>query len=110
MQELIGRITFEADPAADEGGFREMTSLIDVELVDGRTLRTTAEFAKGSPSNPMRDEELIDKFLGCLDWAGIDEATGRAVADRVMGLEHERSLTEVIRSLRQPARVEARAR
>ena len=110
VQELIRRITFEADPAADEGGFREMTSLIDVELVDGRTLRTTAEFAKGSPSNPMRDEELIDKFLGCLDWAGIDEATGRAVAERVMGLEHERSITDVIRSLRQPARVEARAR
>ncbi len=109
VQELIGRITFEADPAADEGGFREMTSLIDVELVDGRTLRTTAEFAKGSPSNPMRDEELIDKFLGCLAWAGIDEQTGRAVAVRVMGLEREGSIADVIRSLRQPARVEAGA-
>jgi len=87
-----------------------MTSLIDVELVDGRTLRTTAEFAKGSPSNPMRDEELIDKFLGCLDWAGIDETTGRAVADRVMGLEHEQSIADVIRSLRQRAGVEAQTR
>ncbi|HEU4572236.1 MAG TPA: MmgE/PrpD family protein, partial [Candidatus Limnocylindrales bacterium] len=86
VQELIGRVTFEADPSADEGGFREMTSLIDVELADGRVLHTRAEFGKGSPANPMRDDELIDKFLACLDWGGVDERAGREVAERVLAL------------------------
>ncbi|HEU4671730.1 MAG TPA: MmgE/PrpD family protein [Candidatus Limnocylindrales bacterium] len=99
VKELIERVAFEADPAADEGGFREMTSLIDVELVDGRVLSTRAEFGKGSPANPMKDAELVDKFLGCLDWGGVDEAAGREVAERVLALEDQPSLDDVIAPL-----------
>jgi 2-methylcitrate dehydratase PrpD len=99
VQELIGRVTFEADPSADEGGFREMTSLIDVELTDGRTLHARAEFGKGSPANPMTDAELVDKFLACLDWAGIPAETGRDVAERVLALEDERSARDLVAPL-----------
>ena len=99
VQAMITRITFEADPAADEGGFREMTSLIDVELNDGRLIRARAEFAKGSPANPMRDDELEDKFLQCLAWAGIHEGVGRDVAERVMALEDQPSVRSVLEPL-----------
>jgi 2-methylcitrate dehydratase PrpD len=97
---MIGRVEFVADPAADEGGFREMTSIIDVELVDGRTFHTRAEFGKGSPANPMTDAELIDKFHGCLDWAGMPSAVGQEVAGRVLALEDETSLRAVLAPLR----------
>jgi 2-methylcitrate dehydratase PrpD len=100
IQELISRVTFEADPAADEGGFREMTSLIEVTLRDGRILRTRAKFGKGSPANPMRDDELIDKFLGCLEWGGVGGPIGREVAERVLALEGEASIGDVIAPLR----------
>jgi 2-methylcitrate dehydratase PrpD len=100
VRALIERVTFEADPTADEGGYREMTSLIEIELHDGRILRTRAEFAKGSPANPMKDGELVDKFMGCLDWAGIPEAAGRDVAERVLSLETQPSLREVLLPLR----------
>jgi 2-methylcitrate dehydratase PrpD len=100
VQEMIGRVEFVADPAADEGGFREMTSIIDVELVDGRTFHTRAEFGKGSPANPMTDAELIDKFHGCLDWAGMPSAVGQEVAGRVLALEDETSLRAVLAPLR----------
>jgi 2-methylcitrate dehydratase PrpD len=100
VQAMIQRVTFEADPSADEGGYREMTSLIDVELTDGRVLETRAEFGKGSPANPMTDDELVAKFLDCLDWAGIPASTGREVADRVLHLEDESSIGDVIAPLR----------
>ena len=100
VHQVIDKITFEADPAADEGGFRAMTSLIDVELVDGRMLTTRAAFARGSPSNPMSDEELIGKFLACLAWRGIPEAVGRTVADRVLNLENEPTMDDIVRPLR----------
>jgi 2-methylcitrate dehydratase PrpD len=100
VQAMIERVEFVADPAADEGGFREMTSIIDVELVDGRTFHTRAEFGKGSPANPMTDDELIDKFHGCLDWAGMPSSVGQEVAARVLGLEGEASLHGVIAPLR----------
>jgi 2-methylcitrate dehydratase PrpD len=99
VQALIERVTFEADPAADEGGFREMTSLIEVELTDGQVLRARAEFAKGSPSNPMSDEELTAKFLACLDWAGIAAGAGREVAERVLALEKEPAVRDLIAPL-----------
>ena len=100
VQAMIERVEFVADPAADEGGFREMTSIIDIELVDGRTFHTRAEFGKGSPANPMTDAELIDKFHGCLDWAGMPSAVGQEVAARVLALEDETSLRGVLGPLR----------
>lgn len=100
VQQMIERVQFVADPAADAGGFREMTSLITVELTDGRVLSARAEFGKGSPSNPMSDEELTAKFLGCLDWAGINDRIGRDVADRVFALESQASIRDVLAPLR----------
>jgi 2-methylcitrate dehydratase PrpD len=99
VQDVMTRVTFEADPAADEGGFREMTSLIELELRDGQLLRTRAEFGKGSPANPMRDDELVAKFLGCLEWGGIEADTGREVAERILSIEKERSIRDVIAPL-----------
>jgi 2-methylcitrate dehydratase PrpD len=101
VREMIERITFEADPTADEGGFREMTSLIEVDLTDGRILKARAEFAKGSAANPMRDDELIDKFLACLDWANIPVELGRHVAERVLTLEAQPSIGAILEPLRQ---------
>jgi 2-methylcitrate dehydratase PrpD len=107
VQAMIQRVTFEADPSADEGGYREMTSLIDVELTDGRVLETRAEFGKGSPANPMSDDELVGKFLDCLAWAGIPAAAGREVAQRVLDLENETSVRELLAPLRGAAAVGA---
>ena len=39
-----------------------MTTLIDIELADGRRISGRADFGKGSPTNPMSDDELADKF------------------------------------------------
>jgi 2-methylcitrate dehydratase PrpD len=100
VRALIERITFEVDPVADADGYQAMTSIIDVDLVDGRQLHTVAKFGKGSPARPMTDEELVDKFLGCLDWAGVSESVGRTVAERVLGLEDEPSFAPVVESLR----------
>jgi hypothetical protein len=51
----------------------------------------------------MRDDELIDKFLGCLAWADIPEATGRAVATRLLALDEEGSIADVVAPLRRAA-------
>jgi 2-methylcitrate dehydratase PrpD len=104
VQDLIGRIHFEADPAADAGGFQQMTSIVRVERADGTVLEATAAFGKGSPANPMSDAELVDKFLDCLAWAGVPESVGREVASRVLALDEQPSLADVLRPLRVSAR------
>jgi 2-methylcitrate dehydratase PrpD len=99
VQDMISRVTFEADPAAEEEGFREMRSLITVELGDGRSLHTQADFGKGSPANPMPDAELIEKFTACLEWGGIDSNVADEVADRVLSLESQPSIRTVVAPL-----------
>jgi 2-methylcitrate dehydratase PrpD len=103
VQAMIGRIQFGVDPEAEAAGYNTMTTIIRVELTDGRTLETRAAFGKGSPQNPMTDDELIDKFLDCLEWGGIDPQRGKVIAQRVLNLEKESSVRALAAALRHPA-------
>jgi 2-methylcitrate dehydratase PrpD len=69
VQEMIGRVNFYVDPEAESAGYDKMTSLLKIHLKDGRTISGRAEFAKGSPSNPMSFDEAAAKFRGCAEFA-----------------------------------------
>ena len=69
VQEMIGRVNFYVDPEAENAGYDKMTSLLKIHLKDGRTISGRAEFAKGSPSNPMSFDEAAAKFRGCAEFA-----------------------------------------
>ena len=66
VQELIGRVNFGVHPEAEAAGYDKMTTIIDINLNDGRTISGRANFGKGSPANPMTYDEVADKFRGCL--------------------------------------------
>jgi 2-methylcitrate dehydratase PrpD len=71
VQELIRRMNFYVDPDAESAGYDKMTSLLKIHLQDGRVIVGRADFAKGSPANPMTFEETATKFRGCaeyIDW------------------------------------------
>jgi 2-methylcitrate dehydratase PrpD len=71
VQEMIRRMNFYVDPEAESAGFDKMTSILRVKLKDGRVIQGRADFAKGSPANPMSFEETATKFRGCaeyVDW------------------------------------------
>jgi len=99
VQRMIERVELGVDAEAEAAAYSEMTSLIEVDLVDGRRLRARAEFGKGSPANPMSDDELIDKFLSCLEWGLGTSDRGREVASRVLALEDEASIDGLLGSL-----------
>lgn len=99
VKAMIDRIEFGVDEEAEAAGYNTMTTIIRVELKDGRKLDTRAAFGKGSPQNPMSDDELIDKFLDCLEWGGIDGSRGKAIAERVLKLEQEPSVRSLTAAL-----------
>jgi 2-methylcitrate dehydratase PrpD len=66
---MIGRVNFYVDPEAESAGYDKMTSLLKIHLKDGRIITGRAEFAKGSPANPMSFDEAAAKFRGCADFA-----------------------------------------
>ncbi len=99
VQQMIRRVEFGVDSEAEAAGYNNMTTRITVELKDGRTLATSAAFGKGSPQNPMSDEELVDKFLDCLGWAGVDRTLGQELAEKVLHLETLTSVDSLLEPL-----------
>jgi hypothetical protein len=76
-----------------------MTTLIDIELTDGRTVNGRADFGKGSPANPMSDDELADKFRDCAAWGDLPKPNAEKVIDLVFALEKVKSARELTRLL-----------
>ena len=69
VQEMIKRVNFYIDPVAENAGLDKMTSILKITMKDGKVFSGRAEFAKGSPSNPMSYDEVADKFRGCAEFA-----------------------------------------
>jgi 2-methylcitrate dehydratase PrpD len=88
VQQMIGRVNFYVDPEAEAAGFDKMTSILKVHLKDGRVLPGRAEFAKGSPSNPMSYDEVADKFRGCAEFVKWPKQKSEAIIAFVKTLEN----------------------
>ena len=95
VKEMIAKVDFGVHPEAEAAGYHLMTTIIEIELDDGRKLEGRADFGKGSPANPMSCEEVAEKFLGCADFAGHPRDKAEAVIDKVRGLETVDDITQV---------------
>ena len=87
VQAMIQRVNFYVDPVAEAAGFDKMTSILKVTLKDGRVLTGRADFAKGSPVNPMSFDEVADKFRGCAEFAQWPKEKTEAAIEFVKTLE-----------------------
>ncbi len=99
VQEMIRRIHFSVSPEAEQAGLDKMTSILQVRLKDGKVLSGRAQFAKGSPSNPMSYDEVADKFRGCADFARWPAAKADSVISIVKALETEPDMTRLTAAL-----------
>jgi 2-methylcitrate dehydratase PrpD len=87
VQEMIRKINFYVDPEAESAGFDKMTSILKIHLKDGRMITGRADFAKGSPANPMTFEEAATKFRGCAEYAGCSKSKAEKIISLVRTLD-----------------------
>jgi len=99
VQRMIGRIDFGVHPEAEAAGYEKMTTIIDVDLVDGRRISGRADFGKGSPANPMSDEEVAAKFRECAAWGDLSATAAERIIDQVFELEKLPRIRELTRLL-----------
>jgi len=99
VKKMIAKVEFGVHPEAEAAGYEKMTTIIDIELAGGRKVGGRADFGKGSPSNPMSDEELAGKFRECAAWGKLSKANAEKVVDLVFNLEKIRSIRELTRLL-----------
>ena len=110
VRAMIEKIDYGVHPEAEAAGYEKMTTLIDIELADGRKISGRADFGKGSPANPMSDEELANKFRECAAWGKLPEAKAEKVIELVFRLEKLKSVRELTRLLQTGARSHGRAK
>ena len=99
VRKMIEKVDFGVHPEAEAAGYEKMTTIIDIELADGRKIGGRADFGKGSPAHPMSDDELATKFRECAAWGKLPKASADKVVDRVFNLEKLESIRELTRLL-----------
>jgi 2-methylcitrate dehydratase PrpD len=87
VQEMIARVDFGVDPAAEAAGYNKMTTIIGIKLKDGRTISGRTDIAKGNPADPMSYEEVAAKFLDCASFAKWPQAKAKQIVEMVRRLE-----------------------
>jgi 2-methylcitrate dehydratase PrpD len=95
VQEMITRVNFYVDPVAEKAGYDKMTSIVTVHLKDGQTLTGQADFAKGSPADPMTFDEVVTKFNGCAEYANWPKDKAAAIVEFVSGLERATDVSKL---------------
>ncbi|MDP2707107.1 MAG: MmgE/PrpD family protein [Burkholderiales bacterium] len=109
VKAMIERIDYGVHPEAEAAGYEKMTTIIDIELADGRKISGHADFGKGSPANPMSDDELANKFRECAAWGRLPKAQAEHVIELVFGLERLKNIRELMKLLQTGTRSRRRA-
>ena len=99
VKKIIEKVEFGVHPEAEAAGYEKMTTIIDIELADGRRIGGRADFGKGSPTNPMSDDELAGKFRECAAWGKLPKASADKIVQMVFNLEKLKSIRELTRLL-----------
>jgi 2-methylcitrate dehydratase PrpD len=99
VQALIQKVDFEVHPEAEAAGYEKMTTLIEIELGSGETVSGRADFAKGSPVDPMSDQELGDKFCECASWGGLPQTRQKKALELIWRLDELADVGEIIGAL-----------
>jgi len=99
VRRMIEKVQFGVHPEAEAAGYEKMTTIIDIELEDGHAISGRTDFGKGSPANPMSDDELAGKFRECAAWGGLPKPNAEKVVDLVFHLEKVKSVRELTRLL-----------
>ncbi len=83
---LAAKIITVDDPAIDPTAIEP--ARVKVTLRDGRIIEVKSDTVKGSPQEPMSEEEVLAKFRGCLDFGlGASQVQSDALAGTIYDLD-----------------------
>jgi 2-methylcitrate dehydratase PrpD len=86
LVDVMRRVRTIHDAEIASMGVEKMRSILEVELVDGRVVRRTAEEYRGTPEKPLMGYEVDEKFMECASFK-MDEGMARETLGVIRGLE-----------------------
>jgi 2-methylcitrate dehydratase PrpD len=101
VQDLIARVSYQtfSESEARERGYSIVTTLITVELEDGKKFDGCLDYGKGSKHNPMTQAEIEAKFLDCAGFAGWSAEKARHIINLVHQLDQLEAVDGLMSSL-----------
>jgi 2-methylcitrate dehydratase PrpD len=87
VKRMIEKVDFVVDDEAEAAGYHLMTTIIDIDLKEGRRISGRADFGKGSPAFPMSYDEVAGKFRENAEFAGMSRTRADEIVDLVRRLE-----------------------
>ena len=82
VRRMMDRVDYSSYDRA-LAGYTNVTSLLEVELEDGRRLTRRADYAPGSSSAPMDLAAVAAKFRQCATYGGFSDAEARRIVDEL---------------------------
>ncbi|RFC69367.1 MULTISPECIES: MmgE/PrpD family protein [Mesorhizobium] len=92
VKKMIEKVDFVVDDDAEAAGYHLMTTIIDIDLKDGRRISGRADFGKGSPAFPMSYDEVADKFRENAEFAGMGKDRCSEIVELVRSIEKQGSV------------------
>lgn len=99
VQQMMRRVTTVFDPAIEAQGFDKIRSIVEIDLIDGRTIVQPADDRyRGGPEKPFTRAELHEKFTDC---AQLTMSAGRMATalDRIEHVDRLQDVGELVRAL-----------
>ena len=93
VQEMLKRVEIVDDPELNKLYPEKFPSRIEITTRDGKVYKGEMHYAKGSPRNPLVDEEVKQKFRGLARPVMSDE-TVEQIVQMAEDLEHVRDIRE----------------
>jgi len=102
VQAMMPRVQTVFDQAIEARGFDKMRSVVEVDLIGGRTLtQASDERYRGGPERPFTRAELHEKFIDCASLVLSPERIRRAL-ELIESLEQIRNVRELTQALAPP--------
>ena len=96
-RELVKRVRLIPD---QEMEYPSSKVRILVKTRDGRSLETMYFPPKGTPENPMTEEELMEKYRECSGWGGVDRERIEVSMKMLMEMEKMNDVGDLMRLMK----------
>jgi 2-methylcitrate dehydratase PrpD len=99
VQRMMPRVTTVFDPVIEAQGFDKIRSIVEIDLIDGRTLvQPSDDRYRGGPERPFTREELREKFADCAQLTLSPDRIQRAY-EQIEQVERLGSVADLIRTM-----------
>lgn len=99
VRDMMRRISFSTSDTVEAAGVDRMRSLVRIALKSGEVVEDSSDFAYGSPALPMSEDDLANKFAGCLNVAGIETDVAAVLAQHVRYVDASTPVAQIVREV-----------